>query len=103
MSWGSIYLLSERAIKIYCLLVGAVFLAISAWVWSQGELQANDSRALILVPLLSAIVLIVGAVALRKEALRTLVLAWFIGAPALLWAVSAVGCRAGWFTQSWCQ
>jgi hypothetical protein len=103
MSWGSIYLLSERSLKIFCALFGLIFLGISAHVWGQGELQANDARLLILVPLLSAVVLLVGAATLKKEALRALVLGWFLGVPAVFWLVNTVACTAGWFSQSWCQ
>jgi hypothetical protein len=103
MSWGSIHLLSERTLKVCCVLLGFIFLGISVYVWRQGELQANDARSLILVPLLSALVLLFGAAALNKESLRRLVLVWFVGVPALFWLVNTVACSAGWFTQAWCQ
>jgi hypothetical protein len=103
MSWGSIYLLSERSLKVCCLVLGIIFLGITVYVWGQGELQANDAHPLILVPLLSAIVLLSGAAALKKEPLQKLVLLWFLGVPALFWVVNTVACGAGWFTQSWCQ
>lgn len=103
MSWGAIYLMSERTLKLFCVLFGIIFLALSAWIWSQGELQANDSRPLILIPLLSSLVLLVGAATLRKEVLRVLVLFWFIGGPVALWLASTVGCAAGWFSVSYCQ
>ena len=103
MSWGSIYLLSERTLKVCCALLGFVFLGISLYVWRQGELQANDARPLILIPLFSAFVLLFGAAVLKKEALRTLVLFWFLAVPALFWLVNTVACTAGWFTLAWCE
>ncbi len=103
MSWGSIYQLSERSLKVCCVVLGIVFLGISVHVWRQGELQANDARTLILVPLLSAVVLLVGAAALKGNVLRRLVLVWFLGIPALFWVVNTVACSAGWYSQSWCQ
>jgi hypothetical protein len=103
MSLAGIFQLSERSLKGVCILLGLVFVAIAVLIWQQGELQANKAEALLLVPLLSAVVLIVGAAALRKEALRVLVLAWLVGGPVLLWAVNTVGCGARWFSTAWCQ
>ena len=100
MSWSSIYLLSERSLKVCCVVSGIIFLGISVHVWLQGALQANHAQLLILIPLLSALVLLVGAATLKKEALRNLVLAWFVGVPALFWVVNTLACGAGWFSAS---
>lgn len=103
MSWGSIYLLSERSLKVCCTIIGIVLLGISAHVWSQGELQANGAQSLIFIPLSSAIVLLIGACTLKKEPLRNLMLAWFVGVPTFFWVINSVACGAGWFSSSWCQ
>jgi hypothetical protein len=103
MSWGSIYLLSERSLKVCCLVIGAIFLGISAHLWRQGAIQESEAPFLILIPLVSGIVMLIGAVALKKNALRSLVLAWFVGIPAVFWVVNTVACGANWFSTAWCQ
>ena len=103
MSWGSIYLLSERSLKVCCVVLGTVFLGISAHVWHQGAIQKSGASFLILIPLLSGIVLLAGAASLKKEALRGLVLVWFVGIPAVFSAVNTVACSANWFSAAWCQ
>ena len=103
MSWGQIYLLSNRALRTLCVVLGLLFLGIAVHVWLQGELQKNGAELLILMPLLSGVVLLAGAAALKVAALRMLVLAWFVGGPAVLYAVFWVGCNAHWFSKSFCQ
>jgi hypothetical protein len=103
VSWGQIYLLSNRALKTLCVVLGVFFLGIAAHVWLQGELQKNGAELLVLIPLLSGIVLLGGAAMLKLEALRTLVLAWFVLVPAVLYAVGWIGCEAKWFSESFCQ
>ena len=103
MSWGQIYLLSSRALKTLCVVLGLLFLGIATHVWLQGELQKNGAELLILLPLLSGLVLLVGAATLEVEALRVLVLAWFVLVPALLFGVGWLGCEAKWLSESFCQ
>lgn len=103
MSLGAIFRLDGRTLKGLCLLLGVVFVGISLHVWFDGALQANGSELLILIPLLSAIVLIGGALFVSSGLLRLLILAWFVGLPAVLGVVSWLGCSAHWFVDSWCR
>jgi len=103
VSFGAIFRLDARTLKGLCLLLGVVFLGISVYVWLDGALQANGSELLILIPLLSAVVLIVGALLVPSEPLRLLVLVWFVVLPALFGLVSWLGCTTNLLSMSWCQ
>ena len=103
MSFEHLDLLSSRALKTLCVVVGLTFLGVAAHVWFQGEIQKNGAELLILIPLLSGAIPLIGAALLEVEALRVLLLAWFVGLPALFSLVSWVGCGARWFSPSFCQ
>lgn len=103
VSLGHVFLLSSHALKTLCVVMGLFFLGVAAYVWLQGELQQNGAELLVLIPLLSGVVLLVGVAALKVDTLRAVVLVWFIGGPAVLYVVSWVGCKAHWFSQSFCQ
>ena len=103
MSFEHTFLLSDRTLKITCVAIGIVFLGIAAHVWLDGALQRNGSEPLILVPLLSGLLLLIGPIAVEPRVLRVLVLAWFVALPALFYAVNSVACYAEWFSASWCR
>lgn len=103
MSLGHVYLLSSRALKTLCVVMGFFFLGVTGHIWFQGDLQKNGAEVLVLIPLLSAVIMLAGAAALKVETLRAVVLAWFIGGPVVLYVVGWVGCKAHWFSQSFCQ
>src|SRR5262245_1067016 len=103
MAIEHIFSLPERAVTPLCLFIGVVFLTISAYVWHDGGLQRNGDEFFILIPLLYAVVLVAGSLALRPDALRILVFLWFVVLPAILYVANLAACRAGWFSKAWCQ
>lgn len=103
MPFGTIYQISERSLKWLCFILGSFFLGITVHVWFDGEVQKNNAEALLLIPLLSGVVLLAGGFALRVEALRLLVLSWFVGLPSALYVLDLVGCGFRWLPESWCH
>ena len=69
MSIEHIFSVPVRAVRPLCVFLGIVFLLISAYVWLDGGLRRNGAELLILIPLLSGVVLLVGSFMLRPDAL----------------------------------
>jgi predicted permease len=103
MRLGAIHRISERSLKWLCIIFGIFFLGVALHVWLDGEIQKNNAEALVLVPLLSGLVLLAAALLLRVEALRVLVLCWFMGLPAAFYALDLVGCGFSLLPESWCR
>lgn len=102
MGLGAIYLLDYPRMRGLSVLMGLVFLGITAWVYATGDFESGALYYLILIPLSTGLALIAAGLLLNLHAMRMFYVFWFGALPAAFWAINLIGCGLGVFSKSWC-
>ncbi len=101
---GAVFLLSEKQLRWFSVIVGLLFVCIAAYIRLTAELKHDETFAVLAIPLFTGIaMLLAGTLVKRVEHLRTFYFILFIGIPALFWIVNSVGCGAHFFSEAWCR
>jgi hypothetical protein len=103
MSFGAIYLLSHRTLKWLSIGMGLFFVALAIWLRFTTELKAGETHLVLLIPLIWGVALVVSGLFLSQELLKIFYFVTLIALPVLFTVVNSIGCRAHWFSATWCS
>lgn len=95
MSIGAIFVIREPVLRGIALAGGSLSVMAALLVWFTHSWSGDESRAILLVPLVFGALFIGVATVFRGDTLRVAVTSVLVGCPALVWVGSWLSCATG--------